>query len=381
MLNQPQQVFEQIKKANTILVTTAQNPSDEAVASALATYLYLQKLGKKTDIVIDNYENHEQLKFLSHTTDIKTILENLRKFIISLDLRQTKVGQIQYKAEKESLDFIVSPVNGFFSMKDVSTRSSDFKYDLIITISTKDLESLGKIYERDNDFFYQTTIINIDHQPANESYGQINIINLNAVSTAEQLFELFQTIDRSVIDENIATCLLTAIIVATKSFKTNNVTPTTLTTSSQLITLGARRDEIVNNLYRSRSLNLLKLWGLTLARLTTTQDGKIISSIINPEDFEKTKTTANDLKDVIDELIVNVPQAKIIILAYKNKETIEKTEAIVFGVKNLNIMELLSKFNPVGTNSRVDLTSQKSLKEFEKEILDQLSEKIVKLDI
>lgn len=402
MLNQEQQIFEQIKKANTILVTFSRASGGDAVAAGLATYLFLKKLGKKVEIVMEDDHNppsHEAstdakavagkpagkgkyLSFLPAIADIKHQLDNLRKFIISLDIRHTKVGQIQYKVEAETLDFIVSPLDGFFTTEDITSKSSGFKYDLIFILSTRDLESLGQIYDHDTEFFYQTTIINIDHQPANESFGQINLVDLNTVSTTEILFNLFNNYDRGLIDEDIATCLLAGMIIATKSFKTNNISPQTLGTASQLIAMGARREEIVNHLYRSRSLNLLKLWGIVLARLSSNLDSKIISSVINNDDFQKTKTETKDLYEVIDELIVNIPQAKIIVLIYEGTVAENKqVEALVYGVKNLDVASLLTELKPEGNKALVRVKSAKPIKEFEKEIVELLSEKAKKIDL
>lgn len=382
MLSQEQQVFDQINKAATILVTFSRSSGGEAVASALATYLFLKKMGKKVELVAEADGGEKQLSFLPSRSEIKHKLDNLRKFIISLDIRHTKVGQIQYKVEAETLDFIVSPLDGFFTKEDITSKSSGFKYDLIISVSTRDLESLGQIYDRDTEFFYETTVINIDCQASNESYGQINVVDLNTVATSEILFNLFASYDRTLIDEDIATCLLAGMIVATKSFKTNNISPAALSTASQLISMGARREEIVNHLYRSRSLNLLKIWGIVLARLSSSEDSKVISSVIYADDFLKTKTETKDLYEVIDELIVNIPQAKIIALIYEIAADGQKTvEALVYGVKNLDVISLVTEFNPTGHKALAKIKSSKPIKEFEKELSSLLAEKVKKLEL
>ncbi len=382
MLTQEQQIFEQIKKANNILITFSRSSGGDAMAAGLATYLFLKKLSKKVEIAIEGDLKEKSLDFLPAKNEIKNKLDNLRKFIISLDTRHTKIGQIQYKVEAETLDFIVSPLDGFFTKEDITSKSSGFKYDLIMVLGTRDLESLGQIYDHDTEFFYQTTIINIDHQAANESFGQVNLIDLNTVSTTEILFNLFSNYDRSLIDEDIATCLLTGMIIATKSFKTNNISPQALGTASQLMAIGARREEIVNHLYRSRSLNLLKLWGIVLARLSASNDSKIISSVINTEDFAKTKTEYKDLNEVIDELIVNIPQAKIIVLIYETIVAEKKqAEALVYGVKNLDVTSLITELNPVGSKSLTRVKSTKPIKEFEQQLVGILSEKAKKIDL
>lgn len=382
MLNQQQQFFEQIKKANNILITYSKAGSCDSVGSALALFLFLKKLGKSVEIVAEKNEQIKSCSFLPSYGQIKNSLDNLRKFIISLDIRNTKVSQIKYKVEKDTLDFIVSPEDGFFTNDDISTKSSGFRFDLIIVLDTRDLESLGTIYDNDTEFFYDIPTINVDNHPSNEEFGQINLIELTAVSTSEILFNLLEAHSRDLIDEDIATCLLAGIISKTRSFKTANVTPTALTTVSQLISMGGRREEIVNHLYRSRGINVLKLWGVALARLKGKEEDKLIWTSLNKEDFEKTKTSANDLDEVVDELIVNIPQARVITIFYETTLS-DKTvsNALVYTIKNLNALSLLKEHNPTGLKNSALATIDKPLAEAEIEIINLITEKLGKLSL
>ncbi len=398
MLTQEQQIFEQIKKAKNILITFTKTWNGDAVASALAFALFLKKMDKNVDIIAEKNENNNFItqtpsrvfSFLPSFHEIKNSIDNLRKFIISLDITNAKVSQIKYKVEEgNTLNFIISPKEGFFTEDDISSSSSGFKYDLIITLDTPDLESLGKIYDNDTEFFYKTPIINIDHHSDNEEFGQINLVELTSVSTSEILFKLFEKYSRDMIDEDIATCLLAGIISETKSFKTPNITPTTLLTTSQLISMGARREEIVNNLYRSRNLNVLKLWGRVLAKLKGDLNDKLIWSTLPNEDFTKTGSKEDDLNDVVEELIVNIPHAKIIVIIYEslaedkngNNENNKKTNVIVYSVKNINSVDLIKEYNANGTKRIAHATLNKPIQEAEKGIIENIKNKLEKLPL
>ena len=380
MLNQDQQIFEQIKKAESILITFRKTWDGDSVASGLAMYLFFKKLGKKADIAAEKFEQGNLFSFLPAYGEIKNSVENLRQFIISLDIANTKVGQIKYQVKDNTLNFIVSPRDGFFSQDDITSRSSGFKYDLIIVLDTPDLESLGKIYDNDTEFFYQTTIINIDHYSGNEEFGQINLVDLNAVSTSEILFSIFEKYSRDSIDEDIATCLLAGMIAKTRSFKTPNITPHALLAASQLISMGARREEIVNYLYRSRPMDVLKLWGRILARLSSDLDDRLVWSNLTYSDFTKTNTTANDLNEVIDELIVNIPKVKVIVIIYEIIEN-EKlySNALVYSVKNIDALSLVKEYNPAGTKKIARLKTDKPREILEKEIIEEVKNKLSKL--
>jgi len=383
MLTQEQQIFEQINRANNILITFKSAWSGDEVASSLALLLFLKKLNKNVAIAAEKLNQDQIYSFLPSYGEIKYELSNLRKFIISLDITNTKVNQIKYQKEANKLKFIISPKDGWFTEDDIATDSSGFKYDLIITVGTPDLESLGRIYDNDTEFFYRTPIINLDHSSNNESFGQINFIELTAVATAEIIFSLIDSYSRDLIDEDIATCLLAGIIAETKSFKTNHVTPRALLAASQLMSLGARREEIVNHLYRSKNLNILKLWGRVLARLTGALDNKLIWSSLSAADFLKTNSTDQDLSDVIDELIISIPQAKVIAIIYETTDSapLKTASLLLYTVKNINALALIKEFNPTGTKNLAQAVIPMPLAEAEKNVITTIQDKFNKLSL
>jgi nanoRNase/pAp phosphatase (c-di-AMP/oligoRNAs hydrolase) len=403
MLNQEQQIFEQIKKAQNILITFTKTWNGDSVASALALFLLLKKLDKNVEIAAEEPDNESAVvknpakifSFLPSFSEIKPTINNLRKFIISLDISNASVSQIKYKMEEKALNFIISPKDGFFTADDISSSSSGFKYDLIICLDTPDLESLGKIYDNDTEFFYKTTIINIDHHSDNEEFGQINQVDLNAVATAEILFSIFQNYSRDLIDEDIATCLLTGIIAKTKSFKTSNITPSTLAATSQLISMGARRDDIIAKLFRSRELNVLKLWGRVLARLNSALDNKLVWSSISYTDFLRTDSKEEDLTDVIEELIINIPQARVIVLLYEkagmkenatNPEDLQgamkcETNILVYSVKNISALDLIKEYQPRGSKRLAQTTIAKAAAFAENDVIELIKSKMEKLTL
>jgi len=348
MLTLEQQIFKQFKKSKNILIIFPTTRDGDAVASALALFLFLKKANFNVEIAGGiQRETRNPLSFLPAYPEIKTNLENLRRFIVSLDINDAKISQIKYTIENNILNFIISPSQGWFKPEQVHSRASDFKYDLIVTLGTVDLESLDNLYDQNVEFFYKTTIINIDYNSANEEFGQINFIDLNAVSVSEILYYLLKNYQVNLITEDIATCLLAGIIYKTKNFKTTNLTPRTLLTTSQLITAGARREEIVDHLYRSRNLEVLKLWGRVLNNLKSEQQGQLIWSKLTRRDFIETKATEDGITDIVDELIANVPNAKLIAVLCEIDS--RKTKLIIYSLKNLNVLDIIKEYNPHGT--------------------------------
>ncbi len=389
MLSKEDQFFKQVNKAKNVLITFSVDFNGDAISSSLALFWLLKKMGKKVNVVADTSlsDNSEQIsagkifKFLPGFSEIKNTLNNVRKFIVSLDISNAKVNQIKYTLEKDKLNFIISPKEGFFTDKDISTKTSGFKYDLIITVDAMDLESLGKTYDNNIEFFYKTPIINIDHHPSNEEFGQINIIDLNTVSSSEIIFNIFKSQSVDLIDEDIATCFLAGIIHKSKSFKTPNLTPKTLLNTSQLINLGARREEIINNLYRSRSLESLKLWGKVLNNLKSTKEEKIIYSELRKSDFTETGANSNHLLSVVEELIASIPKAKIIIIFYPDFKNEKITKFFTFSVKNINSLDIIKEYQATGSQKIAQGINYKDLNSSKEEVLKTIKDKLAKMII
>lgn len=375
MLSIKEQIEHQIEKATNILIVFSSDWNGDDVASSLALFLYLKKINKEVEIISAPSVKSKVWKFLPGAANITNNIVNLRKFIVSLNISQAKIDQIKYAIEDNSLNFIISPKEGWFSADDVSTSASGFRFDLIITIGASDLESLGKIYDSNIEFFYKTAIINIDNNASNEEFGQINYLDVNSVSNAETIFKLLEEKQADLIDEDIATCLLAGIISKTKNFKNVNLTPDALLNTSKLINLGAKREEIIDNLYRSRDFKTLKLWGKILNNLNSSIDGSLIWSLITKDDFISSGANEDSILDIIDELIVNIPEAKIIMIIFENIDE-PGNKAIVYSVGNINSKELLKEYSPEGSSKISQIIINGNITEVSKKIIISLQDKL-----
>ena len=195
--------------------------------------------------------------------------------------------ELSYDLKRRKTPRFITPKQGFLTREDIRTAQSDFKYDIIFVLDTPDLETLGKPYDSNTELFYKKPIINIDHNSANGRFGQINLIDTTASSSSEVIFDLMQKWQTEAIDADIATALLAGMITKTNSFKTENTKPNTLTIASRLMHLGANRDHIVQNLYRTRAISTLKLWGQALLTCNMTNQsawfGQLSPAMTSPE--------------------------------------------------------------------------------------------------
>jgi nanoRNase/pAp phosphatase (c-di-AMP/oligoRNAs hydrolase) len=169
--------------------------------------------------------------------------------------------------------------------------------------------------------------------------------------------------------------LLTGMIAATKSFKSTHVTPHALHLASELIKQGAEREVIIQNLYRTRSIATLKLWGHILSKLNHNTALGLVWAHITQTDFKDSGAEYNDIKAVVDELITNSPEAKIIILLY------EKNTAGIAGLittdQKYSALDLGRPFRAEGDKKQASFTLQNStLAEAEQNVIKNIEKQL-----
>ncbi len=348
----------------------------DGFAAALALVTIWKSNDKVIDVVAAHGKPPKALDVLKSDVKIKRTFGALRKFVVDVDVSQTSLQELSYDVQDGQLSVYITPKQGAWSSKDISTRTGSYKYDLIISLGAPDLDAYGDIFLNNTKFFYDTPLINIDHTPANEQFGQLNIVDLTATSIGEIVYRLTESWLHDAITEDVATMFLMGMISKTRSFKTPDVTPSTLQRASALVKRGAKRAEIVDSLFRTRSVETLRLWGRVLARLKKDSDSKLVWSLLTQQDFALAGADETDLSDVIDELIRNAPEARVVVLLYEDKD--RHVCGLISGGHNLDSLKLAVPFKPVGTQDLAQICfTDRSLPQAEKEVISKLKERIV----
>lgn len=303
-LSPKQQISELIKNSKSVLLVTHESPDSDGVGGMIALALVLQKMGKETTMVAPDFSG-DCHKFLPLSDTVLPELKSSKDFVISLDIKNSKVEKILYKKiDDERLDIIITPTQGFEIRRDeITYNSAGNNFDLIVVLDCATLERTGKAQESDPALFYEKPIINIDHHAGNDYFGKVNLVEITATSTSEVLVPLIESLGRenNLIDEDVATCLLTGIMGDTASFQNTNTTPKSLTVAAQLVAAGARQQEIVRNLFKTKSLTTLKLWGKALAKIQE-EEQKFVWASLTKEEIESTGANPEQTSGLIDEL-------------------------------------------------------------------------------
>ncbi|MEE9555221.1 MAG: bifunctional oligoribonuclease/PAP phosphatase NrnA [candidate division Zixibacteria bacterium] len=118
------------------------------------------------------------------------------------------------------------------------------------------------------------TILNIDHHPDNEEYGDVNLIDVDSSAVGETLYLIFEK-GNVPITREIAVALYAAIISDTGRFRFSSTTSRCMLIASKLVESGADPKFISDKISSNLAPETIKLLGHTLAGLKLDKNGKI----------------------------------------------------------------------------------------------------------
>jgi len=233
-----------IDSARHIVLVTHKNPDADSLGSACAFYSYLLRSQKKITLFCAS----------------KTINSNL----------------------------------AFLPWFDKITDRFPEDGDLLISFDCGTIERLG--IER------TVPLINIDHHRSNDLFGTVNLVDTEAISTTELLYNFFVANDIK-INGKMALSLYAGLLDDSKCFSAAACSPKTFALAHDLITLGAEHAVCVEWMYRRRSLASLRLRGMLLKEMELYLDGSLAFFEVRQELLERSGATINECKHVLEEAL------------------------------------------------------------------------------
>jgi len=319
------QIVDLVKRSKSILIMPSSPVDGDSLGSALALYLLLKKIGKQVTVVCAD-PVPDTFQFLPTTKVISHEFTSARDFIVTLDCKKARLKSIRTKLEHDKVNIIITAKKGQFSKEDVSFHHGPSRYDLVITVDTGDLEQLGRFYQDNTELFAKIPVINIDHHASNNYFGRINLVDVMGSATTEILIPLIQDFENDagtkLMDEDIATLLLAGIITDTGSFQNANTTPRSFAASAQLIRAGARQQEIIQHVFKTKHLSTLRLWGRILSNIRIDKKHRLVWSTISRHDFRETGSREDETGGIIDELLTNAPGTEVVLLLKERNDGI-----------------------------------------------------------
>lgn len=236
-----------IKSANRVFIAAHIMPDGDCVGSQLALAHGLRALGKKVTLALD--------------------------------------------------DKIPSNLNFLAGVKEIAPREPGDE-DVFVYVDGSDSRRYGKALNREKSG--ARPVILIDHHVTNEPFGELNLVDMQAASTAEIVYELLCALAVP-ITPVIAQALLTGIVTDTLGFRTAATTPETLEKSVVLLRDGGSIPEIIDQVYNRRSYNSLRVLGYALNQAKL--DGDVIWSAMDYQILKSLGVNGNGTSGIVNQLL------------------------------------------------------------------------------
>lgn len=144
------------------------------------------------------------------------------------------------------------------------------------------------------------TVVQIDHHQG-EPFGALQYVDHTAAATALLVLRVFKALQWPVTPD-IAVCLYTGIATDTGFFRFENTNTEALEAAAELVALGVKPAPVAEHVSEARPLNRFRLLGRALDHLQATPDGRIVWTVLRPEDYAATGSTVGDTEGIIDTL-------------------------------------------------------------------------------
>ncbi len=305
-----------IARHQRLLVIPHANVDPDGISSALACYQMFKAIGKDVTVICPD-TLPESLRFLPGFDKLEGEIMEDQNFVVTINLENgVEVDKLRYTVEDHKVNIIVVPKKGKITTRHITFAEGEKHYDMIVMVDTADLALLGSLHTDHMDLFSGTPILNIDHHISNQHYGQVHLIDPTAASATEVLYNWFMQVPdwQSKITPDMATLLLTGLITDTRSFQNPNTTPRSLEVAAELLERGARQQEIIQHIYKTKPLSTLKIWGRALNRIQMDQTAGIVWSSISREDLQEMEASSKETHGILDELISTIPNADVHVL-------------------------------------------------------------------
>lgn len=313
-MNTPKQLWAEIKKHRSFLITTHHNPDADAACSALAMAAVLKKMGKRTTVV-----NEDSL------SSWLTFLPQSKGFLRRSQLKKAPA------------------------------------FDAVIILDCGDYERIGGVSK----LIGAHRTINIDHHVTNDSFAHINLVWPKASSTCEMLFELFKEA-KVKLDKDLSVLLYAGIMTDTGSFRYDNTTAQTHTIAAELMSFGLSASDLYQRLYVGIPSRDIKGFVDVIHSAELLLNNKVYCVMLpckTAESFSK----GFDLKEKLFGFLRSVEGIEVVVILHQLASRV--TRINLRSQNKFDVAKLASQFNGGGHKKAAGAKIQAGLEESKKKVL------------
>ena len=262
---------------------------------------------------------------------------------------------------KESLMFLPGLADAFFDTPEDSAR------DLFVSC---DVSSTDRFGVAGNLFPLAKKTFCVDHHISNPLFADINVVDADASSCAEVLYNLM---DPAKIDLDIATSLYTGIIHDSGVFQYSNTRGQTLRIAADLLERGVSASRIIDESFNQRTMRQSRILGKVLQESMLYVDGKVIVGSVTLDDMNTYEVTKKDLDGIVSELRL-VKGVLAAVFIYETEPSVFKVSLRSNG--DLDVSRAAGTFGGGGHIKAAGCTIEGRLSDVRDQLLDELAKYI-----
>lgn len=260
-----EQILDQLTKSKQILLASHINPDGDAIGSMLGLGLALETIKKKVHLFN------------------QSAMPAVYQFLPSIHRIKQDPGDIA-------------------------------SYDTAVILDCSDLQRVGDHAEAISRI---PKVINIDHHVTNTRFGNYQLIDANASSTAEIIYRLIRKLNLPV-TMAMAYAIYTGIMADTGSFRFSNTTQEAFRISHEMVAAGADPHAVAHHVYETMSLNRIKLLTMLFDTIELSEDGAFSIMTLTQNMLNASGTEIADVNGLIN-YAKRIESVKVAALLYERK--------------------------------------------------------------
>jgi bifunctional oligoribonuclease and PAP phosphatase NrnA len=313
-------VAEEIRRRDSFLVSTHENPDGDALGSLLALHLALVQLGKDSTM------------FLAGDAPLPSEYTFMR------------------------LDALVRRLPD-----DAADRA-------LIAVDCANESRLGP----DPEILQSVPfVIDIDHHHDNTRFGNVNLVVPDASSTGEVLADVLELLGVDVTPE-ISEALYIAVVTDTGRFQYTNTSPKAMRLAAFLIEQGADVHKVFQGVYESVEFAKLKLLARALEHAQVYEGGRVVVSYLARDDFSDVSAPEPYAEGIIDYLrAVEGADMAVLIREPPRHNGPARRVSLRASVDELDVSAIARKSGGGGHRQAAGFSSEASIEEITRFVLEE----------
>src|SRR3989344_5335491 len=234
-----------LASAQSVLVAVAKDANFDALASGLALFLCLKKLGKNVSIIGPTPKVSDAQSL--YAVDKISKEQGNNNLVITINNAIDKVDKVTHFLDGKTLKLVIHALPGSEGAQeeDIGFEYSTVYPDFIFAIGYESIDQLRKEFAHEQDINPDTWIVSINKDKMSQKFAQVNLGDPGGSSICEITTAAIKTLSLP-IDEDIAFNLYSGMSQATRKFSPSLTTPATLETAQYLIKFGAGKASLAS---------------------------------------------------------------------------------------------------------------------------------------